>query len=76
VGQAQRFRRTRQQTIRNSSRPPSSDGPGAMPLHTRKRGNSQGAQPGHKGRKREMVEKVDNIHGYYPGKQCLCGGHM
>ena len=65
------------QTSRNSSRLPSSDNPGAMPLPARKSsGKSQGAKPGHKGRKREMVEKVDNIHGYYPGKQCLCCGHM
>lgn len=65
------------QTSRNSSRPPSSDGPGAMPPPARKSsGKSRGAQPGHKGSRREMAEQVDNTYAYYPDKQCLCGGDM
>ena len=65
------------QTIRNSSRSPSSDGPGAMPIPGRKSsGKSRGAQPGHKGSKRKMVEQVDNTYAYHPDKHCPCGGHM
>jgi len=45
------------QTSRNSSRPPSSDGPGATAIPGRKSsGKSRGAQPGHKGSKRQIVE--------------------
>ena len=65
------------QNSRNSSRPPSSDGLNTMPPPARKsRGKLRGAQPGHKGSKRQMVEQVDNTYAYYPDTQCLCGGDM
>jgi transposase len=54
----------------NSSKPPSSDGPGkksqARPKKSRKR--NPGGQPGHKGAKRELVpiEKVDHVEEVLP----------
>ena len=58
---------------RNSSRPPSSDGPGAEPRKTRKGGKRKpGGQPGHEGHHRELlpVEKVDKVVVLKP---CACG---
>ena len=53
------------QNSTNSSRPPSSDGPGTK-KKTRKRKSrkKQGAQPGHKGKKRTLLpaEQMDTIH--------------
>lgn len=42
---------------RNSSRPPSSDGPGAKPRTQTPTGRKPGGQPGHKGHKRERVPR-------------------
>lgn len=60
---------------RNSSVPPSQDPPGAP---ERKRpdpsGRSQGAQPGHRGKGRELlpIEAVDRVAEHWPGS-CGCG---
>ena len=53
----------------NSSKPPSSDGPG-RPNRAQRRASTKkrGAQPGHKGHSRSMVEEseVDRIHDCRP----------
>jgi transposase len=60
----------------NSSKPPSSDGPGkkpqARPKKSRKR--NPGGQPGHKGTKRELVpiEKVDHVEEVIPESCEFC----
>ena len=52
----------------NSSKPPSSDGPGVARPKKPKSGRSPGGQKGHKGHKRELlpVEDVDHVHEHYP----------
>lgn len=67
------------QNSRNSSRPPSSDGPGSggskkaaaegEPGTPRRK---RGAQPGHK--RRALVEHVDTIVEHAPAGACACGG--
>ncbi|NOJ93275.1 hypothetical protein HMI51_10070 [Corallococcus coralloides] len=42
-------------TSRNSSKPPSSDPPGTPPRKSEPTGRKPGGQPGHKGRKRELM---------------------
>ena len=61
---------------RNSSRPPSSDPPGQRPAG-REKGRSprsQGAQPGHEGRGRELLPAwaVDRVIEHWPDR-CDCG---
>lgn len=46
---------------RNSSKPPSSDGPGTPPRPRPKSGKRAGGQPGHKGTHREMLAE-DQVH--------------
>jgi transposase len=48
---------------RNSSKPPSSDGPAAAPRDRKKGRRKRGAQPGHEGTTRAMVpvEQVDEV---------------
>jgi len=54
----------------NSSKPPSSDGPGGSrkPRRRAKSGRKRGAQPGHKGRTRKLVpiEQVKESHDIKP----------
>ena len=65
----------------NSSKPPSSDGPGAKARKRRRgkrkpSGRKAGGQPGHEGttRKLESVDKADEIHDHFP-TTCSCCGH-
>lgn len=60
---------------RNSSAPPSSDPPSQRPARGRDRtGRSQGAQPGHEGRGRELLPTwaVDEVIEHWP-ERCGCG---
>lgn len=61
----------------NSSKPPSSDGPGAKryPEKQKPSGRKPGGQKGHKGKKREILpaEKMDHIHYLYPTGCEKCG---
>ena len=75
------------QNSRNSSCPPSSDGPGSgggqatgdggkaagdgKPGTARR---TRGAQPGHKGQRRALVSEVDTIVEHAPTGVCACGG--
>ncbi len=61
---------------RNSSRPPSSDGPGVAPREQTPTGRRPGGQPGHKGHKRTRIppEQVTKTVKLLP-KACFnCGG--
>lgn len=64
------------QNSRNSSRPPSSNGPwSAATVQTKpSSGRKRGAQSGHKGSKRMMASQVDTVRNYYPDDICTCGG--
>jgi transposase len=63
---------------RNSSKPPSSDGPGTPPTpRTRpKSGKRLGAQPGNNGSYRAMLpgNEVSQVVDCLPPQQCSCGG--
>lgn len=63
---------------RNSSKPPSSDGPGSDGNRAQRRasGRARGAQPGHKGTYRTPLaeSEVDVIHECPPPAVCECGG--
>jgi transposase len=52
----------------NSSKPPSSDGPGVAKAKRRKSSRSPGGQKGHKGHERELlaVEEMDQVLDHYP----------
>jgi transposase len=65
----------------NSSKPPSSDGPGAKARKRRRgkrkpSGRKAGGQPGHEGTTRELepVENADEVHDHFP-TSCGCCGH-
>ena len=66
------------QNSRNSSRPPSSNGPGASSSAPAKKptGRKRGAQSGHKGSKRMLADTVDETRTYYPDDTCACGGDI
>ena len=55
------------QNSRNSSRPPSSNGPGASSSAPAKKptGRKRGAQSGHKGSKRMLADTVDETRAYF-----------
>ena len=63
---------------RNSSKPPSSDGPdsGGNRAQRRASGRARGAQPGHKGTYRTLLaeSEVDAVHDCPPPEVCECGG--
>ena len=52
----------------NSSKPPSTDGPGVVKPKKKKSFRSPGGQKGHKGHKRELlpVEAMNHVHDHYP----------
>ena len=61
---------------RNSSRPPSSDGPGAPPRSPNPTGRKPGGQPGHKGHKRKRIPRaqVTQTVKLVPGACFNCDG--
>jgi transposase len=64
------------QTSRNTSRPPSSDGPGAKSSPKRKpSGKKRGGQPGHKGHHRPLLaeSEVKDIIRRFPSECGQCG---
>jgi hypothetical protein len=61
---------------RNSSKPPSSDGPGFKPPERRKgSGRKRGGQPGHPGSGPELlpIERVDEVVEHHPAACRRCG---
>lgn len=61
---------------RNSSKPPSSDGPGFKPSERRKgSGRNRGGQPGHPGSGPELlpIERVDEVVEHHPDACRRCG---
>lgn len=67
------------QNSSNSSRPPSSDPPGAPPSVTKgPTGRKRGGQPGHKGHKRSLVpaEQVSETTDVLPKECRRCGGRL
>jgi transposase len=63
----------------NSSKPPSSNGPGGMNRAQRRASDrKRGAQPGHKGHTRAMLDEgeVDRVVDCKPQAVCECGGHV
>ena len=63
----------------NSSKPPSSNGPGKLNRAARRASNRQrGAQPGHKGHSRAMLDeaRVDSLVDCKPQAVCECGGRI
>jgi transposase len=61
---------------RNSSKPPSSDGPGANRAQRRASQRKRGAQKGHPGAFRALLpeSEVDAVHDCPPKPVCDCGG--
>lgn len=63
---------------RNSSKPPSSDGPGhgGSRVERRAAGRMRGAQKGHTGSFRALLDAsaVDAVHDVQPPATCDCGG--
>ncbi len=63
----------------NSSKPPSSNGPG-KPNREQRRASTRrrGAQPGHKGHSRALVDEsqVDRVVDCKPQSVCACGGRV
>jgi len=61
---------------RNSSRPPSSDGPGVERGKKPTTGRKPGGQVGHKGHRRQLLpsEKVDRLEPVYPAECSRCTG--
>jgi transposase len=63
-------------SFRNSSKPPSSDGPGFKPPERRKgSGRKRGGQPGHPGSGPELlpIERVDEVVEHHPDACRRCG---
>ena len=61
----------------NSSKPPSSNGPGKLNRAQRRAGGrKRGAQPGHKGHNRAVLDEgqVDRLVDCKPAAVCECGG--
>jgi transposase len=64
------------QNSSNSSKPPSSDPPGAVRRAVKPTGRKPGGQPGHEGHKRELLplEQVDRVVTLAPGTCGRCQG--
>ena len=63
----------------NSSKPPSSNGPGQMNRAQRRASErKRGAQPGHKGHTRALLDEdeVDRLVDCKPDAVCECGGQV
>jgi transposase len=63
-------------TSRNSSKPPSSDGPGVKPHPQSQRvrsGRPPGGQPGHAGHSLRLVDTPDEVHVHAPARCQGCG---
>lgn len=76
-GEVDELKRRVGQSSRNSSRPPSSDPPGAAKRKQRKgSGRKPGGQPGHEGHRRAMVEKPDRTLSYRPSCCAGCGADL
>lgn len=60
----------------DSRKPPSSDDAKARAERRKKprSGRKRGAQPGHPGQARVVVDSVDHTEPYYPATDCPCGG--
>lgn len=66
-------------TSRNSSKPPSADPPGTPPRQSEPTGRKPGGQPGHKGRKRELLppDKVSEVVAVPALEHCTgCAGAL
>ena len=63
---------------RNSSKPPSSDGPGGNRAQRRTSQRKRGAQPGHKGHSRSLLDEceVDRVVDCQPQPVCECGASV
>lgn len=71
---------------KNSSQPPSSDGPGKSsgkkiptpPKDTGKTTRKRGAQSGHKGHRRKLLptSQADAVHQHHCPNHCACGGSV
>jgi len=74
-----KFREEVNRNSRNSSQPPSSDGPDVPPKPSRQEqgGRKRGGQPGHKGTTRKLVaiEQVKEVHDVKP-ELCRQCGHV
>lgn len=58
----------------NSSKPPSSDGPGVPPVNVKKlpSGRKRGGQPGHRGHQRKLVNNPDEVTRLIPSQCAGC----
>lgn len=65
---------------RNSSKPPSSDSTAQRAKRPKRKpsSKSRGAQPGHKGHQRALLDEseIDDIKRHFPQAQCSCGGDV
>lgn len=64
------------QNSSNSSKPPSSDGPGSAPSGRPKTGRRPGGQKGHKGHRRALVDQPDVMLPAIPSSCAACGGSL
>ena len=66
------------QSSRNSSKPPSSDGPGAVPRTGKLAGKKRGGQPGHHPSRRDLLpkEKVDREEDHWPTACASCSAPL
>ena len=79
TGRVQELEARLKQNSSNSSRPPSSDPPGAAPLRPKTpSGKKRGGQPGHEGHQRTLLppERVTATHQRKPERCRRCGGPL
>jgi hypothetical protein len=75
----ERLREQTQRSSRNSSQPPSSDGPGKSPRPPRQsRGKKRGAQPGHEGHQRTLYrpQECRSVQEHRPPQCGRCGAAL